>query len=127
MSKSNSNCNNNKKTKFASNPLNGLQTFNRVFFPLFFAFLFAFLIIFFIKGKSVVNFGLEGWLFVLLLFGLFYIIIKSISIGRGDLPYATNPMPPHLGLDGVSVRTYSGGTQDYPPDYSEYPNNDEIY
>ena len=60
---------------------------------------------YFVKGNTF-DFGIEGWLMAVLLFALILIIIRSVrSPTWGAVPFATNPLPPQLGLDGVSNET----------------------
>ena len=46
---------------------------------------------------------------IMLLFIIFYIMLDNMTGDNfpGSLPYATYPIPPHLGLDGISLANRS--------------------
>ena len=101
----NENNHENNNLRKISSGVGGVQNFLVAIKPIFFSVIFAIIIMYFVKGNTF-DFGLEGWLMSLLLFALIFIIIRSVKSPKwGAVPFATNPLPPHLGLDGVSTNT----------------------
>ena len=95
----------NNNLRKISSGIGGVQNFLVSIKPIFFSVIFALIIMYFVKGNTF-DFGLEGWLMALLLLLLIFIIIRSVRSPKwGAVPFATNPLPPHLGLDGVSNTT----------------------
>ena len=78
-----------------------------VVWKLFVAVAIALLIVYLAKGKTFSNFGWTGWLVVGLLVLLFWIIFMNAngSNVQNSVPFSTYPLPPHLGLNGVSLET----------------------
>jgi hypothetical protein len=67
----------------------------------------AFLIILPVMGLS----SLQSWIIYLLLTVLIYVVISTLSpLSPLNGPFAVRPLPPHLGLDGVSLNSLNAGS-----------------
>ena len=82
--------------------LAGIANWTISFGLLFLPFVLAFIIVYFIANKVT----LPGVLIMGLLAIMIFIFLTSMTGSNlaGSLPFATYPIPPHLGLDGINLQ-----------------------
>jgi len=91
-----------EKTKIIENPLNGVWNFwQSIKWYVLLIFFLVMVAIFYQK-----NIGKINLIIIVILFFIFLITVLVFNDNRGTvanaLPFSNYPLPPHLGLDGVS-------------------------